>query len=190
MSNEWCDRCGCHWKMHVSLPSTAADNTEAAAPTPCHSYGCRCETFRGPGAVPAPPAAAPVVAPGEPHRCEFADEVEKLREQVRDLVHGDLKTFKTTAADALADEVDVLVRRKVIDPRSPAADALLSYRDPPTTERSSRIAALEARATAAESRLAAIATLVNAYVNGDEPEGAPSARRVVLAIAEILGGAK
>ena len=40
-------------------------------------------------------------------------------------------TFDKRAADHLADEVAKLVERKVIDARSPAADALLDYRDPP-----------------------------------------------------------
>lgn len=44
---------------------------------------------------------------------------------------------------ALADEIDVLVRRHVIDARSPAADALLDVRNPPMSPRSDRIVALE-----------------------------------------------
>lgn len=44
----------------------------------------------------------------------------------------------------LADEVAALVRRKVIDSRSPAADALLDFRDPPSTPRADALA--EARA--------------------------------------------
>ncbi len=47
------------------------------------------------------------------------------------------------AADALADEVSVLIERKVVDTRSPAADALLDYRDPPTSPRADRIVELE-----------------------------------------------
>lgn len=46
-------------------------------------------------------------------------------------------------AGRLADEVDVLIARRVIDSRSPAADALLDFRDPPRTERSDRLARLE-----------------------------------------------
>lgn len=46
-------------------------------------------------------------------------------------------------AQTLADEVDVLVQRKVIDSRSPAADALLDFREPPSTERSDRLVVLE-----------------------------------------------
>jgi hypothetical protein len=54
------------------------------------------------------------------------------------------------AADALADEVAVLVRRHVIDSRSPAADALLDYRDPPSTQRADRMAELERALAKAE----------------------------------------
>jgi len=63
-------------------------------------------------------------------------------------------------AERLADEVDVLVRRKTIDTRSPAADALLDYREPPSTPRSERLATMEsalamatARAEAAEKEI-------------------------------------
>ncbi len=54
-----------------------------------------------------------------------------------------MRTFKDRAADALADEVAVLVQRKVIDSRSPAADALLDFRNPPMSEHSSRMVTLE-----------------------------------------------
>lgn len=56
-------------------------------------------------------------------------------------MNGTLRTFRSRAADALADEVAVLVRRRVIDFRDPAADALLDFRDPPSTERADRMAA-------------------------------------------------
>lgn len=46
-------------------------------------------------------------------------------------------------AERLADEVDVLVQRKVIDARSPAADALLDFRGEPRSERSDRLVQLE-----------------------------------------------
>jgi hypothetical protein len=52
-------------------------------------------------------------------------------------------------ANRLADEVAVLVTRSVIDARSPAADALLDYRDPPRTPRSDRIAQLKRELAAA-----------------------------------------
>lgn len=51
--------------------------------------------------------------------------------------------YKTLGADRLADEVAALVTRGVIDSRSPVADALLDYREPPRTERSDRLAKLE-----------------------------------------------
>lgn len=78
---------------------------------------------------------------------------------------AELETYRTKgagpwekrAADRLADEVNVLVRRKIIDARSPAADALLDYRDPPYTEHSDRMAELE---RSLEDARAAIVTLV------------------------------
>jgi len=53
--------------------------------------------------------------------------------------------FFRKEADCMADEIDLLVRRKVIDSRSTAADALLSFRSgKPQSERSDRLLALEA----------------------------------------------
>lgn len=52
--------------------------------------------------------------------------------------------FDRQAADEMADAVAALVTRKVIDARSPAADALLNYRNPPRTERSDLISELQA----------------------------------------------
>lgn len=49
----------------------------------------------------------------------------------------DAATLRLLDADALADEVAALVARRAIDSRSPAADALLRYRDPPRTRRRS-----------------------------------------------------
>jgi len=66
--------------------------------------------------------------------------------------------FDKRAADALADEVAVLVRVGTIDARSPAGDALLDYRndEAPFTERSERIAELTERASMLESSLGAV----------------------------------
>ena len=55
-----------------------------------------------------------------------------------------IATMELLCADVLADEVAALVRLKTIDSRSPAADALLSYRDPPSTERADLLASLRA----------------------------------------------
>lgn len=55
---------------------------------------------------------------------------------------GDAHPFDRRCADALADEVDVLIKRRMIDSRSPAADALLDYRDPPRTPRSEELETL------------------------------------------------
>lgn len=52
--------------------------------------------------------------------------------------------FDRLGADRLADEVASLVARGLLDSRSSAADALLDYREPPRTERSDRLANLEA----------------------------------------------
>ncbi len=67
----------------------------------------------------------------------------ELAREVLRRIH--LRTMKDRCAEALADEVAVLVRRGVIDARSPAADALLDLRSPPTTPRSERLATLEAQ---------------------------------------------
>jgi hypothetical protein len=55
-----------------------------------------------------------------------------------------LSPLTKRCADALADEVDALIKTGVIDSRSPAADALLDYREPPSTPRSDRLASLDA----------------------------------------------
>lgn len=65
----------------------------------------------------------------------------ELRTKVDDLTPY---AFFRRDADRMADEIDVLVRKHVIDARSPAADALLSYRSGnPSTETSTRIVQLE-----------------------------------------------
>ena len=64
-----------------------------------------------------------------------------LRARVKEL-EALMEPWRVTA-QALADEVDVLVRRHIIDARSPAADALLDFRNPPMTPRSDRLTTLE-----------------------------------------------
>lgn len=73
-------------------------------------------------------------------RDRLRDKVRALEAQVIGLSDGTIRTMRSRAADELADEVAALVRRKVIDSRSPAADALLSFRDPPSTPRAERLA--------------------------------------------------
>lgn len=51
-------------------------------------------------------------------------------------------------ADRLADEVAVLIRRRMIDARSPVGDALQDFRSPPSTERADRLAMLESELSA------------------------------------------
>jgi hypothetical protein len=74
-------------------------------------------------------------------RCSAAD----VEHRSIDAAQKECARLRIRAADAdrLADEVDVLIKKKVIDSRSPAADALLDFRDPPRTERSSRLASME-----------------------------------------------
>jgi hypothetical protein len=69
--------------------------------------------------------------------------VARLRTEVEQLSKRPLRTFDHIGGDRLADEVAVLIRRKAIDARSPAGDALLDYREPPSTERADRMAVLE-----------------------------------------------
>jgi hypothetical protein len=85
--------------------------------------------------------------------------------------------FDKRCADALADEVDVLVRRKAIDSRSPAADALLSYRDP-STPRSDRLVELEKRN---EELRAAMVRITNETPYPDEVKGAIEQRGALVA---------
>lgn len=76
--------------------------------------------------------------------------VQKLADELR------MARLYTKDAERLADEVDVLIARKVIDSRSPAADALLDMRSPnPRTERSSRLARLERERLELDQKLAA-----------------------------------
>jgi hypothetical protein len=76
--------------------------------------------------------------------------------------------FDVRCADAMADAVDVLVRTKVIDARSPAADALIDYRNPPTTPRSDRILDLESTITELRDLLTNAITMLEA--NSDKPQ--------------------
>lgn len=73
-------------------------------------------------------------------------EIDRLRAEVNSLRKLCIERgagFDKRCADALADEADVLVRRKIVDTRSPVADALLDYRNPPSSARADRLVALE-----------------------------------------------
>ncbi len=71
-----------------------------------------------------------------------------MNERTFDPNHPPREPFDVRCADALADEVSVLVMRQVLDARSPAADALIDYRNPPSTPRADRLAELEAEMAA------------------------------------------
>lgn len=74
---------------------------------------------------------------------QFAGSLHLGQAEIARLKEGGAHPFDRTAADRLADEVATLVRRRVLDARSPAGDALLDYRDPPTTDRADRMAEFE-----------------------------------------------
>lgn len=61
-------------------------------------------------------------------------------EETKRLLAASPEPFRSRCADAVADEVATLVRRHVIDSRSPAANALLDYRNPPSSPRAERLA--------------------------------------------------
>lgn len=98
------------------------------------------------GATPIPrPGFIPTAATIEILR--LAEENRTLKEERDALAVANrdlgLATFDKVAADRLADEVAALVVNRHLDSRSAAADALLDYREPPRSERSDRIVALE-----------------------------------------------
>lgn len=68
--------------------------------------------------------------------------------------------FDKIGADRLADEVAVLIQRRIIDARSPTADALLDYRETMRTERSDRLATLDAELETARAELRAVGELL------------------------------
>ena len=97
-----------------------------------------------------------------------------------------LSPFSRRAADALADEVAVLIRRTIIDARSPAGDALIDYREPPQTERSERIATLEKQLSSSAERVKQlegdVTVLENNYKRATEAESEAEAK-----IAQLKG---
>ena len=76
-----------------------------------------------------------------------------------------LRTFDQRAADRLADEVAALVQRGKLDARSPL-DALLDYRDSPSTPRADRLAQAEAAVEALRARLSAMACAEHGDAHG------------------------
>jgi hypothetical protein len=95
-----------------------------------HLWDCRADP---PHQSPRPSYQGECAACVREERDALLEEIRRFR----------LDPFVIRCADRLADEVAALVRRRVIDSRSPAADALLDYREPPSTPRADRLAALE-----------------------------------------------
>ena len=100
---------------------------------------------------------------------------------VCDLARGRvLGHFDKISADRMADEIDVLISRKIIDSRSPAADALLDYRDPPRSDRSDRLAVLE-------KKIEKLKRLADGYDNyGPEDGGNHTYVVVAIELKKIL----
>jgi len=78
------------------------------------------------------------------------EEIGRLRAEAQEREHALLRLSRD--GGRLADEVDALIARRVIDARSPVADALLDFRDPPRSPRSCRLAVLEQELAAAIAR--------------------------------------
>lgn len=64
------------------------------------------------------------------------------------------RTFEQIGADRLADEVAALVRRGVLQTRTPVTDALEDYRLPPSSPRADRLAELESRLSTQQKEIA------------------------------------
>jgi len=91
---------------------------------------------------------------------------ERLWEENAELRRRPPRSFDRLGADRLADEVAVLVHRKWLDARSPAADALLDYRDPPSTPRADRMAKLEGQVLQLEAKIARLEAAVSGEGGG------------------------
>ena len=76
---------------------------------------------------------------------------ERAAARERDEARAELARLRRDG-ERLADEVAALVRLRELDPRSPVGDALLDYREPPSSPRADRLAAAEQRARDAEQR--------------------------------------
>lgn len=83
---------------------------------------------------------------------EILTKVVAERNQLRELVKASGRTVEIKVDQVEAAQVDALIKRRVLDARSPVADALLDFRDPPRTPRSCRLADLECELAAAKVR--------------------------------------
>lgn len=96
-------------------------------------------------------------------------------------------TVRLLTAEDLADEVDALIARRVISERSPAADALLDYRDPPRTERSDRLGKLDTQLVDHDKRMDALAAQVAVLAEIDSYlEEAGDSEMVFSHVAQLL----
>jgi hypothetical protein len=92
---------------------------------------------------------------------DLDDVRERLNDRIQELERENTRLqLRLRGADRLADEVAILVQRKVIGSRCPAADALLDFRDPPQSERSNELESLR-RALADAHRAGRSSKIVN-----------------------------
>lgn len=124
--------------------------------------------------------------------CQHEIEAVRATLAARDLELGRAR-LTVRDADRVADEVAVLVRRHVIDSRSPAADALLDYRSPPSSARADRMAALQqenarlrARGEALQAVVSAVQRWAKIQATWDEQETNDEALAAYQAAGEVL----
>lgn len=84
---------------------------------------------------------------------EVADRLQSALDEIYRLT-AQTPVWDKRGAERLADEVAALIWRRMINSDSPAADALLDYREPPSSSRSDRLALFD-EVTAERDRLSA-----------------------------------
>jgi hypothetical protein len=87
-------------------------------------------------------------------------EIQALRSKLAEAEQRPLRTMDQRCAEMLADEVDALVRGKVIDSRHPAADALLDFRNnKPSTDRSDALVERDAEIARLSAVISALSSM-------------------------------
>lgn len=76
------------------------------------------------------------------HMLSAIDRLTRERDEARALGEMEWQVDRR-GAERLADEVAVLIRKGLLDARSPTGDALLDYRNPPSSPRADRLVTLE-----------------------------------------------
>ena len=84
---------------------------------------------------------------------------------------ADTDVMKGRAAEALADAVEAMVRCGALDARSLAADALLDYRDPHTSERADQLVAAHQEIEQLQTQLAGCGVAANGGTDSPAKQG-------------------